>query len=94
LLGLVKHGNTWVKLSGAYRATDDVANYADTMAMPQALIAANPDRMVWGTDWPHVHFGKPMMKTGPILELFAKWAPDEKVRHKILVDTPAKLYDF
>ena len=94
LLGLVKDGNTWVKLSGAYRATDDLLNYANTLDMPRALIAANAGRMVWGSDWPHVHFGKPMMKTGPLLELLGKWAPDEKVRHKILVDNPAKLYGF
>jgi predicted TIM-barrel fold metal-dependent hydrolase len=50
--------------------------------------------MVWGSDWPHVHFAKPMMKTGPLLDLLARWAPDETIRHKILVDNPARLYDF
>lgn len=94
LLNLVKAGNTWVKLSGAYRASDDLQNYANTMDMPKALIAAAPDRMVWGSDWPHVHIYVPMMKTGPLLELLGKWAPDESVRNRILVDNPARLYDF
>ena len=69
-------------------------HYSDTMEMPQALIAANPDRMLWGTDWPHVHLYERMIKTGPTLDLLGKWAPDEKIRHKILVDNPARLYDF
>lgn len=94
LLNLVKSGNTWVKLSGAYRASDDLETYADTMDMPKALIAAAPDRMVWGSDWPHVHIYVPMMKTGPLLELLGKWAPDEAIRNRILVDNPARLYDF
>jgi 2-pyrone-4,6-dicarboxylate lactonase len=93
LLGLVK-GGAYVKLSGAYRNSDDLDNYSDTMEMPQALIAANPDRMLWGTDWPHVHLYERMIKTGPTLDLLGKWAPDEKIRHKILVDNPARLYDF
>ena len=94
LLNLVKGGNAWVKLSGAYRASDDLQNYANTMDMPKALIAAAPDRMVWGSDWPHVHIYTPMMKTGPLLELLGKWAPDEAIRNRILVDNPARLYDF
>ncbi len=94
LLDMVKSGNTWVKLSGAYRATDDLAHYANTLEMPQALIAAAPERMVWGSDWPHVHIYTPMIKTAPTLEILGKWAPDEKVRNRILVDNPARLYDF
>ena len=94
LLGLVKDGNTYVKLSGAYRASDDLDGYGDTMAMPQALIAAAPDRMLWGTDWPHVHLYERMIKTGPTLELLGRWAPDEALRRRILVDNPARLYDF
>jgi predicted TIM-barrel fold metal-dependent hydrolase len=50
--------------------------------------------MVWGSDWPHVHFSKPMMHTGGLLDLVARWAPDEAVRHRILVDNPARLYGF
>ena len=94
LTGLVKEGNTYVKLSGAYRGTDQPDVYGDTLAMPQALIAVAPDRMLWGTDWPHVHLYDRMIKTGPTLDILGKWAPDETVRAKILVDNPARLYDF
>jgi 2-pyrone-4,6-dicarboxylate lactonase len=94
LVGLVKDGNTYVKLSGAYRASDDLEGYGDTMRMPQALIAAAPERMLWGTDWPHVHLYDRMIKTGPTLELLGRWAPDAATRRKILVDNPARLYDF
>jgi len=62
--------------------------------MPQALIAEAPDRMVWGSDWPHVHIYTPMIATGPTLDILGKWAPDEKTRNRILVDNPARLYDF
>lgn len=94
LLDLLKTGTTWVKLSGAYRQTADLEGYSDTLAMPQALIAASPDTMVWGSDWPHVHFSKPMIRTGGTLEVLGKWAPDAAMRRRILVDNPARLYRF
>lgn len=94
LLSLVKDGNTWVKLSAAYRRTADVAGYSGTSEMPQALLAAAPDRMVWGSDWPHATYFKPMIATGPLLELLGRWAPDETLRRKVLVDNPAVLYGF
>jgi predicted TIM-barrel fold metal-dependent hydrolase len=62
--------------------------------MPQALLAAAPDRMVWGSDWPHATYFKPMIETGPLLELLGRWAPDAKVRHRVLVENPAVLYGF
>jgi len=94
LLSLVKDGNTWVKLSAAYRRSADVAGYSDTSEMPQVLLEAAPDRMVWGSDWPHATYFKPMIETGPLLELLGRWAPDERVRHKVLVENPAALYGF
>ena len=94
LLSLVKDGNTWVKLSAAYRRSADVAGYSDTSEMPQLLLEAAPDRMVWGSDWPHATYFKPMIETGPLLELRGRWAPDERVRHKVLVENPAVLYGF
>lgn len=94
LLDLLKTGRTWVKLSGAYRQTNDLEGYSDTLAMPQALIAASPATMLWGSDWPHVHFSKPMIRTGGTLEVLGKWAPDATVRKHILVDNPARLYGF
>ena len=58
----------------------------------RALIAANPDRLVFGTDWPHVHLPVPMANTGALLDELALWAPDLYVREKILVHNPARLY--
>src|SRR5262245_53264658 len=53
LLELVESGKAYVKISGAYRASKAAPNYADVIPLAKALIAANPDRIVWGTDWPH-----------------------------------------
>lgn len=105
LLELVKAGKVWVKLSAAQRISStpdgsDVANIA------QAMIAANPDRMVWGSDWPHpgARPGKPRNKDeveafnpvndGHALNRLAGWAADDVMLRKILVDNPARLYDF
>lgn len=61
---------------------------------PHHPLATALDHMVWGSDRLHVHIYTPMMKTGPLLDLVARWAPDEKTRTRILVDNPAKLYGF
>jgi predicted TIM-barrel fold metal-dependent hydrolase len=61
MLELVRNGRTWVKISGAYRASAQDRDWADVDPMAQALLAAAPDRMVWGSDWPHVHFSKRMI---------------------------------
>lgn len=91
LLGLVRDG-AWVKLSGACRLAD--APWAETVPLARALLAAAPDRCVWGSDWPHVaHFG-PMMNVGDLLDLLADWAPDEAERHRVLIENPHRLYGF
>ena len=91
--GLVARGNTWIKLSGAY-LNSGKDGYSDTVATAQALIRLSPQRMVWGSDWPH-----PTEKgDGPddiaLLNLLTQWAPDEAVRNRILVENPAELYGF
>jgi predicted TIM-barrel fold metal-dependent hydrolase len=58
------------------------------------LIAANPDQLVWGTDWPHPRLDKDMPDTGHLLDLFNAWTPDAALRRKILVENPARLYGF
>ena len=94
LLSLMADERCWVKVSGAERLTaggpppyDDVTPYA------QALIAAAPDRVLWGTDWPHPNV-RHMPDDGDLLDHLAAFAPDEAVRNKILVDNPQRLYDF
>jgi predicted TIM-barrel fold metal-dependent hydrolase len=94
MLDLLKRGRTWVKISGAYRASGLDRGWADVDPMAQALLAAAPDRLVWGTDWPHVHFGKRMMPTGETLDILGRWIPDAALRRRVLVENPAALYGF
>ncbi|MGO1767652.1 GntR family transcriptional regulator [Advenella sp. S44] len=90
---LIEHHGWWVKLSGAYRISDDFPEFANVVPWAQALIATNEDRMVWGSDWPHVSIPR-MPDTGLLLSQLAQWAPSPAQRKKILVDNPAVLYEF
>jgi predicted TIM-barrel fold metal-dependent hydrolase len=106
LLELVKSGKAYVKISGAYRASKLGPDFADAAPLAQALIAANPDRIIWGTDWPHpdsssVPGRKPtdvaplfQIDDGRLLNQLPVWAPDAATRNKILVDNPVRLYGF
>jgi predicted TIM-barrel fold metal-dependent hydrolase len=106
LLELVKSGKAYVKISGAYRASKLAPDYADAAPLARALIAANSDRIVWGTDWPHPNSVTPpgnkptdltplfQIDDGHLLNQLAAWAPDAAIRKKILVDNPARLYGF
>jgi predicted TIM-barrel fold metal-dependent hydrolase len=106
LVELVKSGKAYVKISGAYRASKLAPDYQDAVPFAKALIAANPDRIIWGTDWPHpdtvVPPGKQVTDVVPLYQIddgrllnqLAVWAPDAATRKKILVDNPARLYGF
>jgi predicted TIM-barrel fold metal-dependent hydrolase len=106
LLELVRAGKAYVKISGAYRASEKGPDYPDAAPLAKALIGANADRIVWGTDWPHPDSpgpaGRdPMQASAPLpiddarlLNQLPVWAPEAAVRKKILVDNPAKLYGF
>jgi 2-pyrone-4,6-dicarboxylate lactonase len=94
LLKLVRGGRCWVKLSGANRTSTAGHPCHDTIPFAQALIEADPTRLVWGSDWPHVSIQGHMANDGEILDLLAFWAPDERLRHLILVENPARLYGF
>ncbi len=103
VVGLVKSGRAYVKISGAYRLSDKGPDYADITPMAQALVAANPDRVVWGSDWPHTNpVRRPPAEITPpaaiddglVLDQLVKWVPDASIRRKILVDNPARLYGF
>ena len=94
-LALLRDGYFWVKLTGPSRISAlDRAPYSDVAAMAKAVIAAAPDRVVWGSDWPHVMQVKPMPNDGDLLDVLAQWAPDAAERRRILVDNPARLYGF
>lgn len=93
---LIDKGNTWVKLSGAYADTKSgPPQYADRLAVAQGYAKAAPERVVWGSDWPHPSEPADKKPDDAVLfDLLAVWVPDEAARHKVLVDNPAKLYDF
>ncbi|HTQ33338.1 MAG TPA: ROK family protein [Stellaceae bacterium] len=105
LLALVRAGKAYVKVSGHYRSSTKAPAFDDVAPLARALIAANPDRIVWGTDWPHPHHadsGKELTELTPSFDIddglslaqLSRWAPTAATRHKILVDNPARLYDF
>lgn len=95
LLGLVHDGNTWVKISGANRVSEtDLPPYDDVLPMARALIEANPDRVMWGTDWPHPNKYEVNPDDGDLVNAFGEWVTDDVMRQKIMVDTPAAFYRF
>ena len=106
LAELVRSGKAYVKISGAYRASKLAPDYSDCAPLARALIAANSDRILWGTDWPHPDSVTPpgrkptevtplfQIDDGRLLNQLPIWAPDAAVRKKILVDNPARLYRF
>jgi len=85
-------GNWWCKLSGPYRISQ-LSDYQDVKPWAEALIAEAEDRMLWGSDWPHVAIPK-MVDTGRMLNELLNWTSSEEQRQKILVDNPAQLYGF
>ncbi|WP_206100075.1 amidohydrolase [Pandoraea sp. XY-2] len=93
LRSLVRDHGYWVKLSGAYRISERFPTFDDVTPFAQALIEDAPDRMVWGSDWPHVSLTR-MPNTGALRNLLPLWAPDADTRRRILVDNPARLYGF
>ena len=104
LVDLLGSGKAYVKISGAYRCSTQLPDYADMAPFARALIAANADRILWGTDWPHpdTAAGRPPSELthllpiddGRLLNQLALWTPDPGVRSKILADNPARLYAF
>lgn len=94
LAEMVKRGKTWVKLSGAYRVAEHDFPYPDARPFCEALLAASPARLVWGTDWPHTVCRHPMPNDGDLLDLFCDWVGSANLLKRILVDNPAELYGF
>jgi 2-pyrone-4,6-dicarboxylate lactonase len=92
LLGLMNDERCWVKISGAERLTaNGTAPYDDVVPYACALIDAAPDRVLWGTDWPHPNV-RQMPDDGDLVDLLTQFAPDESTRTRILVDNPRRLY--
>lgn len=94
LLRLMRDGKAWVKLTAPYRLTLSALPYADVDAFAAALVQAAPERLLWGSDWPHVYIRSAMPNDGALFDGFAQWVPDAGQRKRILVDNPAQVYDF
>jgi predicted TIM-barrel fold metal-dependent hydrolase len=94
LVRLVGEGGCWVKMSGAHRLSTRAPDYPDARPFHEALVSANPDQLVWGTDWPHPRIEGEMPNAGQLLDLLNEWTPDAGTRRKILADNPARLYGF
>jgi predicted TIM-barrel fold metal-dependent hydrolase len=92
LLRLMETGRAWIKLCG-YRASSAGEPWTDVAPNVQALVAAAPERCVWGTDWPHPQVD-PVPEAGVLLDQLFDWVPDAGVRQAVLVDNPARLYGF
>lgn len=94
LLRLLDDDRAWVKISGAERVSGSgLPPYQDVVPFARALIDAAPERILWGTDWPHPNV-RHMPDDGDLVDLVADFAPSETLRHRILVENPTTLYDF
>jgi len=106
LVRLLTSGRAYVKVSAAYRISTLPPDYSDVVPLARALIAANPERILWGSDWPHPDAARrpgrsptdlrpPLpVDDGRVLNQLAVWAPEPAIRHTILVENPARLYGF
>ncbi|MBD9667893.1 amidohydrolase family protein [Variovorax sp. VRV01] len=92
---LLDKGNTWVKLSGVYmRSREGAPAYGDAQALGRALVRAAPERMLWGSDWPHTTEAPGTVDDAGLVNVLRAWCGDDGVMDRILVDNPARLYGF
>ena len=95
LRALLDGGNAWLKLSGAYmRSTVHGPTYADTLPLGRALVQAAPERLVWGSDWPHTTEVAGTVNDADLVDLLQHWTGSDAAMDRILVDNPARLYGF
>jgi 2-pyrone-4,6-dicarboxylate lactonase len=91
---LLDTGKVWVKLSGADRLSKDGAPYRDAVPIARSLADHAPERVLWGSDWPHVNLHGPMSDDASLVDLIAEIAPSETTRRRLLVDNPAEFFRF
>jgi predicted TIM-barrel fold metal-dependent hydrolase len=94
LLELMRNPNAWVKICGPERVSSSGPPFHDAIPFARALVEAAPDRVLWGTDFPHPNIAGSMPDDGDLVDLFAEIVTDDGIRRKILVDNPARLYRF
>lgn len=94
LLELLSSGRAWVKLSAAYRISRQPApDYVDLLPLVHSLVAANPEQLIWGSDWPHSET-RSTPHAADLVDLLPAWVPDDATRRRICVDNPARLYGY
>ena len=96
LCKLLSEGKGWVKISGADRIGNVKQGYQDVDPFAKALLAANPENVVWGTDWPHINYFDPALvpDDGNLVNLLSRWIDQPQDLERVLVSNPARLYDF
>jgi predicted TIM-barrel fold metal-dependent hydrolase len=94
LLELMRHENAWVKVCGSERVSTAGPPFVDAAPFAAALVEAAPERVLWGTDWPHPNIARDMPNDAGLVELIPLLAPEPKQQRLLLVDNPARLYGF
>lgn len=95
MLRMLDSGRVWVRISGPMRCTKEDFPYASVTPMARALVAHAPERLIWGSDWPHVNMrGREMPNDGDLLDLLLDWAPEQEARDAILSTNARKLFDL
>jgi predicted TIM-barrel fold metal-dependent hydrolase len=95
LLRLLAGGKTWVKLSAAYRlGRRGAPAYEDVLPLARALVAANPERLLWASDWPHSELFDAVPQDADLVDLVPTWLPDAALRQRVCVENPARLYGY
>ena len=94
LLEWMRNDKFWVKVCGAERVSSKGPPFTDAVPFARKLIEAAPDRILWGTDWPHPNVGQHMPNDGDLVDLFPQMAPTAELQKKILAHNPARLYGF
>jgi predicted TIM-barrel fold metal-dependent hydrolase len=94
LIETLKRDNCWVKICGAERISAMGPPFTDALPYGRMLIKTAPDRILWGTDWPHPNIKQHMPNDGDLVDLIPRFAPDPAIQHKILVENPKRLYGF
>lgn len=95
VLRMLDTGRVWLKLSGPMRCTMEEPPYPSVIPLARAFVKYAPERLVWGSDWPHVNMnGRTMPNDGDLFDQIGEWVPNESVRNRILADNAKTLYGF
>ncbi|NIE82306.1 MULTISPECIES: amidohydrolase family protein [unclassified Burkholderia] len=94
MMRLLDSGRCWVKLASLYRLSSRAYPHADLLPMIERVVAHRPDRLLWGSNWPHPICPVPMPNDGDLVDLLPAWLPTEALQRQVLVDNPARLYGF